>query len=377
MATLMTGATGYLGGYTLLELLDRSPDPVFLVIRGGSARVRLEKLWKGLQLHLDLPTFESLLPRIRLIHGDLLQPGLGLSPEDRERVNEECDSIYHGAASLNRMSSRVCVNANVRGTIGTLELARAMHQRGTLRRYTFVSTAAVVGDRRAEHLFEDDSLDFDIPALDPYARTKRICEELVQRLLPEDVSRAILRPVTVMGDSRHPRTTSFEMPSAFVWLANMPLVPMHPDTRIDIVNANWVGEASAAIHLAETLEDRVFFLSAGQGSPSARAISEALESWGHRKLRFAPWMANSFFAASRAGSRLPRGNPVQGASVLLKVFWPYIVSGLTHDNRRAVALAGSVPTPFEDYCSPYFQWVSERQMRFPYTALPEHVGAET
>ena len=376
MATLMTGATGYLGGYTLLELLERSDEPVFLLIRGGSARVRLEKLWKGLQLHIDLPRFESLLPRLRLIHGDLLQPGLGIAAADRASILDECDAIYHGAASLNRMSARVCVNANVRGTIGTLELAREMHQRGTLRRYTFVSTAAVVGDRRAEHLLEDESLDFNVPALDPYARTKRICAEIVQRLLPDDVSRAILRPVTVMGDSRHPRTTSFEMPAAFVWLANMPLVPMKPDTRIDIVNADWVGRASAAIHLAPDLEHRVFFLSAGRQSPSARVISEALESWGHRKLRFAPWMANGFFAASRAGSRLPRGNPVQGASVLLKVFWPYIVSDVTHDNTRAVEVAGEAPTPFEAYCSPYFQWVSERRMSFPYTPLPERIGEQ-
>ncbi|MCO4745438.1 MAG: SDR family oxidoreductase [Proteobacteria bacterium] len=370
MATFMTGATGYLGGYTLLELLEHSDERVFLLIRGRDRTHQVTKLWNCLQLHIDLPRFREVLDRVVLVRGDLHAPSLGLSDEDQKQVLDECDSILHGAASLNRMSSRVCVNSNVRGTMGTLELARAMHENKGLRRYSFVSTAAVIGDRRDEHLFEDDALDFDVNALDPYARTKRICEELVQRMLPPETSRVIFRPVTVMGDSRHPRTTSFDMPSAFVWLAQLPLVPLKPDTKIDIVNADWVGKVTAAVHLEAEPKHVIYFLSAGEASPTCAEIGQALEAWGHRPMRFAPALEQGFFRASRAGTRLPRSNPLQGASVLIKVFWPYIVSNVTHDNTRAVAVSGP-PTPFQDYCAPYFHWVQESRLRYPYVPLPD------
>ncbi|TNE85489.1 MAG: NAD-dependent epimerase/dehydratase family protein [Deltaproteobacteria bacterium] len=370
MATFMTGGTGYLGGYTLLEHLDRSDETVFLLVRGRDHAHRVEKLWNCLQLHIDAERFRAVLDRVVLVGGDLHAPELGLAPADRERVLSECTRIFHGAASLNRMSSRVCVNSNVRGTISTLELARALHERGRLRRYTFVSTAAVVGDRKDEHLQEDDSLDFGVNALDPYSETKRVCEEMVQRLLPADVSRVIFRPATVVGDSRHPRTTSFEMPSAFVWLANLPVVPMSPDIQFDVVNADWVGKAMAAIHLDPSPKHVIYFLSAGKASPTTREIGEALAEHGFRKLRFAPHLQQGFFAASRAGSRLPRGNPLQGASVLLKVFWPYIVSNVTHDNQRAVAASAAQPAHFVDYGGAHIAWVKERGFKYPYVPLP-------
>lgn len=376
MATFMTGATGYLGAYTLLEHLKRSDEDVFLLVRGTDPRERITKLWNALQVHIGVEEFLQVLRRVHLLQGDLHAPLLGLSEGDLARVRNTCTRVFHGAASLNRMSSRVCTNSNVRGTIATLEVAREIHQHGSLERFTFVSTAAVVGDRRNEHLHEDDSLDFGVAALDPYSETKRVCEELVQRLLPDGTSRLILRPATVVGDSRHPRTTSFEMPSAFVWLASLPVVPMRPDIQFDVVNADWVGHAMASLHLSKSPEHTIYFLSSGREAPTTQAIGEALAEYGFTGLRFAPHLQDSFFAASRAGSRLPRSNPLQGASVLLKVFWPYIVSNVTHDNRRAAAAAGIEPAHFVDYGGAHIAWVKERGFRYAYVPLPETVMRE-
>ena len=57
---------------------------------------------------------------------------------------------------------------------------------------------------------EDKSIDWDRSDYDPYARTKKFCEHMIRQLLP-DVPLTIFRPSIVLGDSRHPETTQFDM----------------------------------------------------------------------------------------------------------------------------------------------------------------------
>jgi nucleoside-diphosphate-sugar epimerase len=45
---------------------------------------------------------------------------------------------------------------------------------------------------------------------DPYSRTKKFCEHMVHELLP-DVPLSVFRPSIVLGDSRRPETTQFDM----------------------------------------------------------------------------------------------------------------------------------------------------------------------
>ena len=143
------------------------------------------------------------------------------------------DSILHCAASLNRKSEKQCLNVNLRGSLEVVQLAlRARNQQG-LRRFSHVSTVAVAGKRQNEVVPEDASIDWQRSDYDPYARTKKFSEYMVQQLLP-DVPHTIFRPAIVMGDSRRPETTQFEMVQAFDLLVRLPVLPLRPDDRIDI-----------------------------------------------------------------------------------------------------------------------------------------------
>src|SRR6185295_10359484 len=116
-----------------------------------------------------------------------------------------------------------------------------------LRRLSHVSTVAVAGHRSNEVVREDDSIDWNRSDYDPYARTKKFCEHMVNELLP-DVPHTVFRPSIILGDSRYPETTQFDMVRSFVFLAGLPVLPFRPDDRIDIVPVDFVASSIVTIH---------------------------------------------------------------------------------------------------------------------------------
>ena len=70
---------------------------------------------------------------------------------------------------------------------------------------------------------------------------------MVRELLP-DVPRTVFRPSIVLGDSRRPETTQFDMVRAFVFLAGLAGSAVSPDDRIDIVPVDYVAESVVALH---------------------------------------------------------------------------------------------------------------------------------
>jgi FlaA1/EpsC-like NDP-sugar epimerase len=98
-AVLLTGATGYIGSL-LLEKLLRSTDVgrVYVLVRprrGAAPAERLSRVLKGPLFHLITPEQEA---RVTAVAGDIMQPGLGLSPEDEAMLEENVDTVLHSAA---------------------------------------------------------------------------------------------------------------------------------------------------------------------------------------------------------------------------------------------------------------------------------------
>jgi thioester reductase-like protein len=364
----VTGATGYLGGYALVELAARTDADFALLVRAADEQAARAKLWKGLQLHLDRDGFEALWPRLHLFKGDLHAPMLGLSEADVDRLTAQTDSILHIAASLNRKSAKACLNTNLRGTLSVIRLARAIADRSGLRRYSHVSTVAVAGQRDREVVEEDEAVDWDRSDYDPYGRTKKFCEHMAHELLP-DVQRTIFRPSIVMGDTRHPRTTQFDMVRATCLMADLPAVPLSPSDRLDIVPADWVGRALAITHLKDDPAHTRYHLSAGRNAPTARDIGTALEQGIGRRPRFVRQLERPFDLAFRAMNRLPRGNAVQATGALMKVFMPYITYDTVFANERIVAEVGEAPASFADYGVELYRWAKANDFSFPYEDL--------
>jgi thioester reductase-like protein len=370
MAIFVTGTTGYLGSYVAAGLFTEHRDALNLLVRAKSDKEARERLWISLQLHFGFREFcEYLGSRVRIFRGDLTSERFGLSDDEYHALVDTTDSIIHCAASLNRKSERQCLNVNLRGGLEVIQLARRAQNRNGLRRYSHVSTVAVAGKRRNEVVTEDAAIDWARSDYDPYARTKKFGEHMLHQLLA-DVPHTIFRPAIVLGDSRRPETSQFDMVQAFDVLVRMPVLPLRPQDKIDIVPADYVSKAIVAIHQKSEPVHGIYHLSSGTGSQTYKELTDALaEAGGWRRPAYWPWMGGTF---SGAVNRLSNGkSAVAHGALLLKVFWPYLDWNTVFDNSRVVAELGESPAKFSTYAFPLLKFSRANKFRFPAKPWPE------
>lgn len=376
MAIFLTGATGYLGSYLVAGLFTRHRDRLNLLVRAKTEQEARERLWQSLQLHFGFPQFfDYLKERVRVFRGDLTSERFDLDDDDYRALVDSTDSILHCAASLNRKSEKQCLNVNLRGSLEVILLARRAQNHHGLRRYSHVSTVAVAGKRQDEVVTEDNSIDWERSDYDPYARTKKFCEHMVHQLLP-DVPQTIFRPAIVMGDSLRPETTQFDMVQAFDMLARLPVLPLRPDDRIDIVPANYVGAAIVKIHQMEKPGYGIYHLSSGTGSQTYKELTDTLAAaGGWSKPSYQPWLGGPF---SKTVNWLAfKGGAVGYGASLLKVFWPYLDWNTVFDNSRVVQEMGEAPAKFSTYAYPLLQFSRANKFKYPAKPWPETSVAQT
>lgn len=372
MAIFITGTTGYIGAYIAAGLLQRYPDTrLALLVRAKSKEDAERRMWDALQLHMGFEEFLTCIrERCTLYLGDLTLPELGLAPDVWRSLVHETESVIHVAATLNRKSAKACFNVNLRGTLTVLKLARQARDHHGLRRFTDISTMAVAGVRRHELVAEDDMIDWNRSDYDPYSRTKKFAEHMVRELLP-DVSTLVFRPTTVLGDSRFPETTQFDMAMAFVWLSSLPVVPFSADWHMDIVPADYVADAIVDIHQREAPKHGAYNLSAGRASPSFRDIMECLLASGYGKpRRFLPRLGPPSEALAGLLMNTPKSWKLAYPASLMKVFLPYLFADTTYDNGHVLEELGRAPTPFTEYAYPFLRFAKDGGFKYPYRPWP-------
>jgi len=373
MAIFLTGSTGYLGSYLATGLFRGHRDTLNLLVRAKTQQAARERLWQSLQLHMEFPEFqERIATRTRMFLGDLTNERFGLADDEYHTLVESTDSLIHCAASLNRKSEKQCLNVNLRGTLEAIQLARRAQDHHGLRRFSHVSTVAVAGTRQDEVVQEDTAIDWARSDYDPYARTKKFCEHMVRELLP-DVPLTIFRPSIVLGDSRYPETTQFDMVRSFVFLAGLPVLPFRPDDKIDIVNVDFVADAISTLHMkANPLYD-TYHLSSGNGSQSFREVTVALAAeQSKRGPMFVPILEGPF--RSIVNMLANRKGTVGHAAAKMKVFLPYLTWNTVFDNTRVTAELGRKPTRFSEYSFPLLKFSREHDFSYPYQPWPQGAG---
>ena len=368
MATFLTGATGYLGSYLAARLLERG-EALSVLVRATTRDEASARLWRAWQLHMDFDVFSRHLRELDVVLGDLTAPDLGLEPAETARLARRIDAVLHCAAALNRTSETACLQVNLKGTLSVLRLARRAEGDHGLRRFTHVSTVSVAGERQHETVGEDEALDWGRRDYDAYSRTKKFAEHMVRELLP-DVTRTIVRPSIVLGDSRSGRTTQFDMARAFSVLASLPVLPLRPDDRIDIVPADWVASAIATLHLDERPDHETYHLSAGEGSETYRAITRELaRSAAGRAPLFLPRLERPFGRLAAGVARRRLLGRVRSAARLIDVFYPYLTYDTVFDNSRVVARTGPPPA-FSTYSTELLRFVRRHRFTYPYVDWP-------
>ena len=120
-AVLITGTTGFLGGWLAAELLRTSTATLVCLVRPGrddaSERLRSRLAACG----VESAVFDS---RVRVVEGDLSAPLLGMSSEAISLLACQIDAICHAGATVNWVGTyRSLRSANVSGTSELLRLA--------------------------------------------------------------------------------------------------------------------------------------------------------------------------------------------------------------------------------------------------------------
>jgi nucleoside-diphosphate-sugar epimerase len=191
-------------------------------------------------------------------------------------------------------------------------------------------------------------------------------------LLP-DTPTTVFRPSIVLGDSRHPETTQFDMVKAFVFLAGLPVLPFRPTDKIDIVNVDFVADAIATLHQKDQPQHDTYHLSSGIESQTFRELTTTLAAaQAKRGPFFVPVLESPFsgavnFAANRKGQ-------VAKIASLMKVFMPYLVWNTVFDNTRVTSELGRKPVPFSQYSYPLLKFSREHEFQYPYQPWPAAVG---
>ncbi len=199
---MITGVTGFLGGYLLRDtLLARMPVAVLVRARTAeSVRDRIECVLQAWEIQL-----QRNLPRPIILAGDLHESGLELSTDDRRWIANNCDSVLHSAASVSFHADSPAgepFRSNVVGTQNLLEFCRDVG----IRKFHHVSTAYVCGACSGQ--VAESNVSVDGPFGNDYEESKARAEHLLSEATFLDET-TILRPSIIVGDSQTGFTSGY------------------------------------------------------------------------------------------------------------------------------------------------------------------------
>ncbi|WP_158853297.1 non-ribosomal peptide synthetase [Saccharothrix deserti] len=244
---LVTGATGYLGAFIAVELVERTDATVHCLVRGSSPDECWDRLEETLRKYRAWD--ESYRSRIKVVLGDLSKPYLGLSKEEFENYAATIDSIYHSGAIVNFTYPYEAMKAaNVLGTEELLRLAT----KTTLKAFHLVSSVDVFMGTGAERPFTEDDLG-DRPVKVPtgYPRTKWVAEKIVVMARDRGVPVTVQRPWMITG---HTKTgASHDTDYLYVYLKgflDLGILPLYNDV-INAVPVDYTAQAIVYTSLRE------------------------------------------------------------------------------------------------------------------------------
>jgi len=231
-----TGFPGFLGSELLPRVLERAPgDEALCLVQPKFAPLARERAEELAGAH------PSLRGRIRLVEGDITEPGLGIRAGEVERGKVR--EIFHLAAIYDLSVGRErALRINVDGTRHVLDWAEGCPR---LERLQYVSTCYVSG--RYHGIFREEDLEKGQRFNNFYEETKFLAEREVRARMAAGLPATIYRPAIVVGDSISGATQKYDGPYfAIQWLLRQPhlaVMPVvgHPETtRLNVVPRDFV-----------------------------------------------------------------------------------------------------------------------------------------
>jgi thioester reductase-like protein len=348
---LLTGATGFVGMELLARYLERTERRIYALVRArdddeADARLRAA-------VSRVLPDASMYGDRVVAVRGDVTEPGLGLDTKRRDELAEEVGEIVHAAASVSFTLSLAESRAiNVEGTRRMLELAQLAMLRGRgLRRFSYVSTAYVAGDRRG--LFGEDDLDVGQGFRNPYEQSKFEAETLVRRHMAA-LPIQVFRPSIVVGEEDSGWTPAFNViywPLRAFSRGAYAALPAKVSSPVDVVSITYVADAIFELSRHAVGAGETYNLAAG---PVATTVGELLDlSSSYFEQRAPTAIPPSLYKRLIHPLMLRRAAPARRTALeRSEVFFPYFAMRVRYDTEHARARLepeGIAVTPLRHY----------------------------
>ncbi|KLN67139.1 hypothetical protein ZX61_01010 [Vibrio sp. VPAP30] len=187
---LLTGSSGYLGRFLLLDLLEKaeqSDGKVICLVRARDkqqAISRIRDAFSYLDEKISIRLDKLISQRLEVINGDLSQPKFGLESTQWHYLTTEVDTIIHAGALVNHvLPYRDCFDANVVGTAQLIALALE----NKIKHFSFLSSIAVAdrGEREPIDEYQDIRIIEPVRVISDsyasgYATSKWACEVLLR-----------------------------------------------------------------------------------------------------------------------------------------------------------------------------------------------------
>jgi len=333
-AIFLTGATGFLGGHLLDELLAATSADIYCLIRDHDSETGRVTLKKGRETRPLFPNEKS--HRVIPISGDLSEPLFGLAEKKFNDLADNIDAVYHNGAHINTIYSYPRLKAaNVNGTREILKLAG----RGEKKSVHFISTVAVFYGQNRSYVSEDDRPKIAEDLKWGYRRTKQVGEKMMIDARKEGIPASIYRISRIMG---HSETGVIHNLNDFLcsMIKGCIVLGTYPDIdiRLNLTPVDYVAGAIRYLANKKDLRNNTFHI------VNPRAISwnewfDTIRSLGYtlKKVSYKKWIEELLNQ---------RNHPENKFFMLLRLLLnspkSLFSEDLLFDNRRVMeALAGS------------------------------------
>ena len=237
----ITGFPGFIAG-RLVEKLANAETQFFLLVQKNF----VDKAIKDVAVIAKKTN--TPLDNYALVVGDITQENLGMSDADLEIICDQTTEVFHLAAIYDlEVEKDLASKVNVEGTKNVNEVVKKIKN---LRRYNYVSTCYVAGERKG--LIKEDELEHDAKFRNFYEETKYLAEIEVENL-KKQMPVTIFRPSVVCGDSRTGETAKYDgIYYVIKFLLKFPeifrLVNVgNNDVRLNLVPVDFVVDSMAAL----------------------------------------------------------------------------------------------------------------------------------
>jgi len=194
----ITGFPGFIASRLLRRLAESDNQFLLLVQPDFVAQA-------GRELEVIAQETQRELSHFQILTGDITEPELGLSENDRERARSQSTVLFHLAAIYDlAVKQDLALRINVGGTGNVNTFAQSLPH---LRQYHYVSTCYVAG-KRTGRIFENE-LWHNSGFRNYYEETKYLAEIEVQNLKSQ-LPLTIHRPSVVCGDSHTGETAKYD-----------------------------------------------------------------------------------------------------------------------------------------------------------------------